>query len=166
MTGPDARVVRACRLLDARDYRAAIEFCSQFISEEPASPDAYFLRAQAHKGANEREAALVDAERAIELQPKDPAMYFLRGRWLIAWGDYAAGIEDLVSVVALESASGSARHLGVAKMMMAVASYLLRDFASSLASIEGLDDDLVVYVDRRRWTPPSLRAEIAKQRSR
>jgi tetratricopeptide (TPR) repeat protein len=166
MTGPDSRVARACQFLDARDYPAAIEFCSRFISEEPASADAYFLRAQAHKGANDPEAALADAGRAIELEPEDPAMYFLRGRWLIAWGHYAAGIEDLVSVVALESASGSTRHLSVAKMTMAVASYLLQDFASSLASIEGLDDDLVVYADRRRWTPASLRAEIAKQRPR
>lgn len=163
MTGPDDRLARACRLLDGREYRAAIEFCSVLISEDPASPDAYFLRAQAHKGATDREAALADAARAIELEPNDPAMYFLRGLWLVAWGHYASGREDLALVVALESASGSARHLGVAKLTLAVASFLLQDFAAALAAIDGLDDALVVYIARRRWTPASLRAEIARQ---
>jgi tetratricopeptide (TPR) repeat protein len=165
MKGTEDRVAGACRLLDAREYQAAIEFCSQLISEEPQCSDAYFLRAQAQKGANNQEAALADAARAIELEPSDPAMYFLRGLWLVAWGHYAAGIEDLASVIALETESGSATHLRAAKMTRAVACYLIDEFAASSSALAGLDDDLVVYVARRRWTPASLRAAISRKQS-
>jgi tetratricopeptide (TPR) repeat protein len=100
-------VKKAGKLIDNKEYDAAIKELTGAIALDPRSADAYQQRGIAYEKKGDADKALADLTRSIEYGPKDNYTYFLRGslyHYSIKNDDLA--IKDLTEAIRLEPDSG------------------------------------------------------------
>jgi len=98
-----------------------------------------------------------DLTEAIALNAGEPASLFFRGRWQIEAGAYAQGISDLRRAILADEALGSAYYADSARLSVAVACFLAKDFEQSELACAGLSPGAATYLAGRRWTIKDLR---------
>ena len=94
---------------------------------------------------------------AIDLHDEEPASWFFRGRWRIEAGAYAEGISDLYRSILADEALGSSYYTVSARLSVAVAHFLAKEFRQSELACEGIPADAGTYLAGRRWTVADLR---------
>ncbi|GEM_PF-6907569 len=102
-------LARGFELLQAGDFRGALEHFTKRLSENPHRAQAYTGRARAYAGLGEGEKALADADRAIELAPNESAHRELRAELKFELGQDAR--PDLDGAIRLNPRSANAFRL-------------------------------------------------------
>ena len=103
-----AEIVKtAGKLIDNKDYDAAIRELGSALALNPRSADAYQQRGIAYDKKGESVKALTDLTKAIELDPKENYNYFLRGSlYHYSIKNDELAIKDLTEAIRLNPDSG------------------------------------------------------------
>lgn len=153
----ESEIERVRRLSSTGRDIEAIALCGDLISEFPGRFEPYFHRALSKHSQGDCNGALADLTEAIVLNPREPASLFFRGRWRVEAGAYAEGISDLREAILADEALGSAYYVDSARLSVAVAYFLAKEFRQSELACEGVSANAATYLAGRRWTIADLR---------
>jgi tetratricopeptide (TPR) repeat protein len=153
----ESELERVQRLSSTGREIEAIARCSELISEFPARFEPYFYRALSRHSQGDLSGALADLTEAIALNPEEPGSLFFRGRWRIEAKAYPEGISDLRRAIVADEALGSAYYADSARLSVAVAYFLAKDFSQSELACEGIPANAATYLAGRRWSIAALR---------
>lgn len=160
----DAELERVRGLSSTGRDSEAVALCSDLIETFPGHFEPYFQRGLATHSLGDRSGAIADLTEAIALESDEPASWFFRGRWQIEAGDYAQGISDLCRAIVADEMLGSAYYTDSARLSVAVAYFLAKDFERSKQACEGLPSTATTYLVGRRWTLAGLRHSAKSHR--
>ena len=97
----------------AEDYAAAIEFCDQWIHEQPDTNTPYRYRGFAHYCSGAWDKALADYELALQLDPNDHVCLYSRGQARLALKQREEGCADVQRSIELCPPDKAATHLAL-----------------------------------------------------
>jgi len=152
-----SQIARIQRLSSTGRDVEVVSLCTDLVAEFPGHSEPYFYRALSKRSLGDRSGAIADLTEAIALNAAEPGSLFFRGRWQIEGGAYAAGISDLREAILADEALGSTYYADSARLSVAVAYFMNKDFAQSELASAGLSASAGTYLAGRYWTIGDLR---------
>jgi len=144
------------RLSGVGRHTEVVALLTDLISEHPGRFEPYFRRAMSRDALRDRVGALADLTEAIAINPAEPALFYFRGRWRIEDRDYVHGISDLRQAITADEAQGSSYYAGSARLCLAVAHFLAKQFKQCELVSRGISTDATTYLAGRLWRVSDL----------